>query len=191
MMRVTRTLPLGALALLLASSACGPGEASSSTPVAAPTWTTYESDDHDFAVSYPPEWFKADESLTPYLEDPAEIVSVGTFSLAPGPSECAQFAGHAMGEMNAGDALVSFQESSGPLEGRYVVARPETPFSFESGYETDAQECVSDPVPFADRLIPFTYGGRSFYAYAAWGEDVSAATKQDVLSVIESFKTTD
>ena len=191
MMKVARDLPLGALALLLAGSACGSEKASPATPVAAPSWTTYESDERDFAVSYPPEWFKADGSLTPHLESPTEILSVGTFSLEPGPAECAQFAGHAMSEMNPQDALISFQESSDPLEGRYVIDRSETSFSFESGYPTDARDCVDDPIPFADRLIPFTYGERSFYAYAAWGEHASAGTKQDILSVLDSFRTTD
>lgn len=160
-------------------------------PSSAPSWTTYESEDHDFTVSYPSDWMKADRSLTPNLQDPTEIFSVGTFSLKPGPSECAQFAGHAMHNMDLHDALVSFQESLGPLEGRHVIDRPETTFSLKSGYPTEAQECEEDPTPFVDRLIPFTYGDRSFYAYAAWGESASSATKEDVLGILDSFEVTD
>ena len=190
-MDATRNVLLAALALLLAGPSCGSGKPSLATPRATPTWTAYESEDGDFAVSYPSEWFKADGSLTPHLENPTEILSVGTFSLEPGPSECAQFAGHAMSAMNREDALVSFQESSDRLEGRYVVDRPDTSFSLESGYATDGRECVDDPVPFEDRFIPFTYGERSFYAYAAWGEQASAGTKQDILSILDSFRTTE
>ena len=190
-MTVIRNLLLAAPALLLGGLACESDKPSTATPVASPAWTTYESEGGDFAVSYPSEWFKADGSLTPHLENPAEILSVGTLSLEPGPSECAQFAGHAMGAMSREDALISFQESSDRLEGRYVIDRPDASFSLESGYPTDAQECVDDPIPFEDRFIPFTYGERSFYAYAAWGEQASAGTRQQILGILDSFRTTE
>ncbi|MGQ0670574.1 MAG: hypothetical protein ACT4PO_13020, partial [Actinomycetota bacterium] len=82
---------------------------------------------------------------------------------------------------------VSVMESSGSLEGQYLVTRP-TPFSFEQGYETEAMSCPDDPAPFTDRLIPFQDGSRFFYAYVALGNGVSSETREEVLTVLNSLQ---
>lgn len=190
-LEMRRNLLLVGLVSVLATVACGPEEASLAARSPQDSWTTYESDDDGFVVSYPSDWFKAGGSLTPNLEDPREIFSAGTFALEPGPSECAQFAGHAMQNMGSHDALVSFQESSGRLEDASAIDLPEMPFTLETGYPTEARDCLVDPTPFTDRLIPFRYGNRSFYAYVAWGEDASSSTRSDILKILDSFKVSD
>lgn len=158
-------------------------------PTASPAegWVSYHDPAHGFTVTYPQSWYRATESLTPHLEDPNEILSLGTFVLRPGSPQCAQLAGHAMQYMGAGDAVVSVMESSGSLEGQYLVTRP-TPFSLEQGYETDAMSCPDDPVAFTDRLIPFQDGHRFFYAYVALGNGVSPETRDQVLRILNSLQ---
>lgn len=45
--------------------------------------TTYHSDEHEFSITHPSLWNRAEQSLTPLLSDPLEIFSVGTQRVTP------------------------------------------------------------------------------------------------------------
>ena len=145
---------------------------------------TYVDEKRGFSITYPAHWFRAKESLTPHLEDPAEIFSVGTFELEPGAKECAQFAGNAMEHMRPNDVLVSIQESSGPLE----AVPLEGDWTLASGYGTEAQDCLTNLTPFEDRLIALESNGRYVYAFFAIGREAGQGRREEAVEVVRSLE---
>ncbi len=148
----------------------------------------YESSEEGFFVRYPVGWNRAEGTLTPNLEDPREILTLGTFELRPGGQNCAHFAEFAIGSMNPRDAFISIQEREERLTGSDVVDREARAITLEDGYETEARDCLDRPADFADRLISFRDSGRSFHAYVALGSAISEGTLGEVLEILGSLR---
>jgi hypothetical protein len=156
-------------------------------PSPTPDWRVYESAEHGFSVRYSLSWTRAEEVLTPNLEDPREILSLGTFTMTAGGDNCAHFAEHAVASMGSEDAFVSIQEREGNLAGPDVVNREARPLTLEDGYETELRDCLEAPATFTDRLIPFHDSGRWFYAFVALGSDVSDDTVHEVEGILDGL----
>jgi hypothetical protein len=146
--------------------------------------TTYTDPEERYSVTYPSDWDRATESLTPHVEDPEEILSVASFELRAGGEGCTF--GHALEDLGPADAFVSVSESAGDLTSRYMITRP-TQFAYDQGYQPTFSECLdTDPV-FEDRFIPFRDGDRFFYAYVAVGEAASDETRAEALETLNSL----
>jgi hypothetical protein len=78
--------------------------------VAAPSWVSFQSARYHYQVSYPSSWHRTSRSLTPFLSDPHEILTVGTGPLPVGGPHCAQVPVNALEAVRATGALVSIQE---------------------------------------------------------------------------------
>ncbi len=154
-------------------------------PSSQTNWTTYRNDNHGYTVSYPDEWKRADQTLTPHVDDPREILSVGSFPLEPGGPACANVPVNALQSLGPMDVFVSLYESSGE---NTTAARPEH-FSIKQGYEpSDFKECLDENAAFQDRLIPFSDQERYFYVYIAIGDSASEDSRRDAFRILDSLE---
>ena len=137
-MRAIVLLVPAALAVAAAPAAAAPSR-----------WVAYRDQDWRFSVRYPQEWHRAPQSLTPYLTEPDEILTVATIPLARGPrGRCAHMPTDALSRLGSRDALVSVQER-GSFQG--FPPRPRR-FGFPGPrYRSEAGSCVDRP-QFVDRF---------------------------------------
>ena len=175
------------LALALPAAGCGGSAQQGSgdrTSASDSRWTTYVDARHGFSVRYPRTWFRASERLTPQLDDPREILSLGTYPLRTGGDRCAHFPVRALEDLGPGDAFLSIQERldpatehSGPRPERFVVSRAGA---------SDGMFCVTGRRRH-DHWVPFKDKGRAFYALYAVGGSASPQTHSDVERVLDSL----
>ena len=161
-------------------------EESGADDAARPTelgWVTYDDSRHRFSVRYPKDWYRAAKRLTPNLEDPREILSLGTYPLRAGGDRCAQFPVNALEDLGPEDAFISIQERqdptterSGPRPRRFRILRDDG---------SEGSFCVTGPR--LDHWVPFKDSGRAFYALYVVGESAPEATRRDVRKVLESL----
>lgn len=153
----------------------------------APGWDRYDDPDDGFSVSYPETWNRAERVLTPALEDPREILVLGTGPLPAGGDECAQYPENAIEALDPGGALVTIQETGGPLGGRHTIDRPQH-FDLSAGYESDAVECLAEDHSVSSvRMIPFRDGDRSFYAIVALGRSAPAGIHEEARGILDTL----
>lgn len=150
-------------------------------------WNRYEDPVDGFSVTFPETWNRAEEVLTPALDEPREILVVGTGPLPAGGDECAQYPENAIEALAPDGALVTVQETSGPLEGRHTIDRPKR-FDLAAGYAADALECLpEDHTVSSVRMIPFRDGARSFYAIVALGRSAPPRVHDETRAVLDSL----
>lgn len=147
--------------------------------------TTYRDPDHRYSVTHPVGWYRAAKNLSPHIEDPEEILSLATFEIQPTDSIC-PYSG-ALEAIRPNDAFLSVSESSGDLTSRYLVERPAS-FTLDQGYDSEVAECLNEPAPFRDRMIPFQDGSRFFFAYVALGSSADHKTQDEVLWILNSLE---
>ena len=143
--------------------------------VLAPT-IDYRDAQDGLSMTYPAGWTVADESLTPLLASPHEILSVGTYPLRPGgkaPID-AYLPKNALADLDAGDVFVTVQESA-PAPGSEST-RPSafTPASVcDPGHPACRDGVALGLEGVHAWWIPFTdpSSGRAFYAFVAMGEE--------------------
>ena len=142
--------------------------------------------DPKFSIRYTSDWFRAEESLTPDLGDPKELVSLGTFPLEYRESDCAHLPGSAFEDMGLTDAFVTIQERQGgdlsdyqprPLDLQRTFLQPSEGF-----------ECAPSDVRVY--WMPFRDDSRAFYGLVAFGLGASAKTQEAAWAVMNSFSTT-
>ena len=139
-------------------------------------------DDHKLTVYYPEGWNRAPETLTPNLDQPMELVSLGTYQLGPGGEDCVQIPERAIESLGPTDALITVQEAS---SGAKFPARPTT-FSAEDGEVSEAVDCLDNAEDVFFRMFRFRDEGRNFYAYAAIGNSASPQTRREVWQILNA-----
>jgi hypothetical protein len=191
-------LMLAAAAVLVLTSCGGQDPSSSPTPgetseqVATSTtgpqperWTTHRDKEHGLEVSYPGDWYRSEESLTPSLGDPKEILSLGTYPLRPGGDRCAHYPVNALQDLGPDDAFVSLLERAEPYP---ASGYPPRPSRFELPSESGTNGFC---VPYTRRLdewLAFSDAGRAFYLLVALGESASEETKTELLTILNSLR---
>jgi len=123
-------------------------------------------------------WRQADETLTPNLISPEEILSVGTFRMEPGGG-CNHMPQHAYEAMSAGDALITIMERPGQAGGDQ--AYPPRPEHFR--FDSIRFECLPDNLIGSRHA--FSESGRKFYAWVAVGRE---ASRDEAMAVLNSFR---
>ena len=181
-MRVALTVLLAGLVL----SSCG-AEEERPVPVAAGT-TRFTDERRGFEVTFPSDWMRAEEVLTPALTDPREILSVGTVEPVANDasSPCAQHPVATLARVGPRDAFVTIQERANELSGEMRQGPPRLDAVRPDAGE--ASQCVGHAVPFKTYWMPFELGGRGFYADAAIGDDASPELRAQLQAVLDSFE---
>lgn len=140
-------------------------------------------DDHNLTLYYPEGWNRASETLTPELDQPRELVSLGTYRLSPGGEDCVQIPERAIESIGPTDALITLQEAS---SGTGFPSRPKS-FSAEDGEVSEASECLDNAEEIFFRMFRFRDEGRSFIAYVAIADSASARTRNEVWQVLNAL----
>ncbi len=139
-------------------------------------------DDHKLTLYYPEGWNRSSETLTPNLDQPMELVSLGTYQLSPGGEDCVQIPERAIESLGPTDAFITLQEAS---SGANFPARPAR-FSAEDGEVSEAVDCLDNAEDVFFRMFRFSDEGRNFYAYAAIGNWASPQTRKEVWQVLNA-----
>ena len=122
-------------------------------------------------------WQAAEQSLTPKLLNPKELLSVGTLPMKPGG--CATVPLRTLEAMRAGDALITIQERADARREDY----PPRPASFRVDPAVENFECA--PEDLKVQTFVFTEAGRQFYALAAVER---GAPLDEVEAILDSFR---
>ncbi len=195
LIKATIGLTVTALAALVAGTFLilrdDPGAPIVSSPRPTPspsTWevvdgpdTTYRSEEFGYTVTYPSDWHRAEESLTPNLGDPKEILSLANFPLAPKQGRCAQLPAANLSGMTTTQALITLQERGSS------ASYPQRPLSFPGQKMIRRLDCIFHPRRMDVWWVPFDDGDRSFYALVALGKDVPRQARSEAWSVLNNL----
>ena len=155
-------------------------------------WTTYEIPEAALVVTYPSSWARSTDPLMPNLVDPKELVALSTFPARPGGANCAHMPENAIEDMGPTDALVVIQERvGGPEDGTVAPADyPRRPAQFgpETGYPSEAVDCLDRRKAFFDRYIAFSDSGRRFYAYVALGAEAPPEVSAEAWAILDRLE---
>jgi hypothetical protein len=176
------------LLAVLTFAGCGESGDDANTTATAPAaeWTTYRDDANGFAVSYPTDWFRADENLTPRLADPREILSLGTYPLRRGSDRCAQHIPvNALADLGPTDAFLTLQEREDPSTER-SDPRP-SPFPLGPDTQDDADVCLPTREPLT-MWVPFEDRGRAFYALYVLGPEATRETRAELVRILDRLE---
>ena len=138
------------------------------------------------SAELPAGWQQAEESLTPHLTDPREVLSVGTFPMRHREAPCAQVPTAALMDLGARDAFVSLQERGVGGGERDFPPRPER-FGPGLGTRSAGADCVRDG-RFTEHWFGFADGGRRFHVRVALGHDASETTRDEAWRVLDSLR---
>jgi hypothetical protein len=139
-------------------------------------------------VELPPDWDRAHEALTPQLEDPREVLSLGTFPLRYRATGCAHMPSSALEDIGPGDAFVTLQERGTERGGKWLDFPPRpAQFGPELGGTSEAPGCVPE-ARFTNHWFGFTDAGRHFHVLVAFGPDATAAVKRETWAVLDSLE---
>jgi hypothetical protein len=176
-----KTLVAGLLLLVLV--ACE----KTSLPI-ADDWVEFIDEENGLAISYPPDWVRAETTLTPNLASPREMLSIGTFPLEPGGPGCANVPTNALTRLGPEDVFLTLQgEASRPDSDDRPVFGPGVGISIEG---LEFPYCLAEEERLeigAMQWILFSDAGRSFYLLVAIGRDASAETVEQVWMVANSL----
>ena len=126
--------------------------ATSTTGPEPEPWTTYRDKERRLEVSYPNDWYRSEEPLTPYLGDPKEILSLGSYPLRPGGDRCAH---HPV------NALFTDIRLPGALDGWQLAEQarklhPVLPVIYATGYSEETPRVVTGGVFLRKPYVPST-----------------------------------
>ncbi len=140
-------------------------------------------DNDKLTVYYPEGWDRALEDLTPSVDQPKELVSIGTGALIAGGPDCPQIPERAIEALGPVDALVTLHEAGETVD---FPDRPKT-FSAEHGEVPQFSACLANAEDILFRVFRFEDGGRSFLAYVAINDSASAQTGKDAWGILNSL----
>ncbi len=143
-------------------------------------------DERAYTISYPVEWRRIDDSLTPVLGFPM-LVAIATFDPPPGGVTCAHVPVNALDAVGPADILLTVHE----LPFGYALGpRPDDFRSRAASWETaDVAECMQTD---AERLRGGQYryfeDDRTFDVILAMGPEVSTEDEAAAWAMLESFR---
>jgi hypothetical protein len=155
--------------------------------LAAPGWMSFHSVRYHYEVAYPSNWHRAGTSLTPYLSDPHEILTVGTGALPMGGPRCAQVPVNALEAVGAAGALVTIQERPAAHADSSFPPRPSR-FGLRPSPALEIPACLAPRNRPRLYWIPFRDHRRYFYALVALGHTATTQTRNDALRVLDSLR---
>jgi hypothetical protein len=136
-------------------------------------------------VELPPGWARSEQSLTPTLSDPVEVLSVGTFPLGYRPGGQDNMPADAIEDMGPRDTLISLQQRKSEGAGFRWSDFPPRPKHF--GAEFAGKERGEWPDRRA-HWFTFSHGGRAFHALVVFGAETSPAARDAGWRVLDSLR---
>lgn len=167
----------------LALSGCGEAARSATAP---PESTPFSA--HGLAVELPAGWQQADGKLT-RLEDPREVVAVGTYPLHYRQAGCYQLPSSALEDLGPGDALVTLLERGADPHSSWpdFPARPAHFGPTPGDTNSDASACAPGG-RFISHWFNFSDAGRHFHVLVAFGPQATAATREQAWSILDGLR---
>jgi hypothetical protein len=175
----------GALVAACGDHATRTAEEAELTP---PGWTTYQSADWGYTVSFPTTWQRAENPVS-RITDPREILSLGTFPLRYRPTNCEAFAGSAREDLGPTDAFLTILER-GVDRGSEWLDFPPRPKRFSPTPENaEGSEPACGDRPGTDgRWLNFTDAGRHFHVQIVLGPDAPSTVRHDAWKILNSLR---
>ncbi len=136
-------------------------------------------------VVLPSGWQRAQESLTPALGDPREVLSVATFPLRHRERPCAHMPVSALEDLGPRDALVTLQERTMGARSPQFEPRPDR-FGPALGGPSEASEC-SETARFRDHWFAFRDRGRTFHVLVAFGPQAPAEVQDQAWRALDGL----
>ena len=178
---------VGVVALLLLSG-CGPRESASADqrPAAAVQgWLDHSDASQGYSVSFPASWHRATERMS-RIDDPRELLSLGTVPLRWQRTDCEAFAGAAGIGMGVGDVVLTVWER-GYASGRsHFPPRPPR-FGPVAGAEPAGPGC-GEPAGTTIHWRNFSDSGRQFHTLVRVGPDAPPNEAAQVWHVLDSLR---
>lgn len=147
-------------------------------------WDFYNDDEHGFTIGYPGNWYRAEESMTPKLGDPEEIVALATYELVYRETDCNHMPRSALEDLGPRDAFVTLQERHDGDLSDY----PPRPEDFKEAAEPQSGFECSPMEGEEMHWIAFQDQGRMFYALTAFGPEADSEIKDQAWEVLNSFE---
>jgi hypothetical protein len=186
------------LAAVVAGCGCGndPGPADrgdaapEADPVSAPAgWREHPDERRGFRVALPPGWNLAEQSLSPEMGDPVEILLAASFPVEESRGLC-----RSLTAIPPDQALVTLQErGSGAYGGPTFPPRPATfePDPALPGTSTWPY-CVNGddepPIPMDDYWFGFGDAGRAFHVFVGVGKDAPAELRREAFAILDTLR---
>jgi hypothetical protein len=142
---------------------------------------------HGMTVELPSGWQRADGQLV-RLEDPREVLSVGTFPLRYREVDCPHMPSSALEDLGPDDALVTLLERGADPHSTWPDFPPRPAHFGPTPGDTnsDAPACVPG-AHFVSHWFRFTDSGRHFHVLVAFGTSASPDTKQEAWSILDGL----
>jgi hypothetical protein len=150
--------------------------------------STVVSERYDLSLSLPPGWHASRARLVPKLLRPREIVSVGTFGMAPGGGgNCGREPQEAIWRMKPGDMLVTVQEYTVTRRMRRRLGWVFPPLD---GVRIGrlARAWVGAARGVVSATIPFSSNGRAFDALVYFAGRPSPVERAEVAGILDSLR---
>ncbi len=152
-----------------------------------PSWIRYANEEAGYRATYPSHWYRAEETLTPELLDPVEVLAVATYPLRPRGDRCLHHPVNALEDFGRGDAFIALYERAPLFSPSDYPERPRRLSLLLENISDSGRFCVPDP----DRLdtwVAFSDGDRAFYLLVAIGKSASAETRAHVNTILDSLR---
>ena len=188
------------LSAIVAGCGCGddPGPPSGGEPVRARAadpapvpegWREHVDERRGFRVSLPPDWNRAQQSLSPSMGDPVEILLVATFPVEESRGLC-----RSLSAIPPDQALVTLQERGRGAYGGPTF--PPRPASFAPDPRLPGTStwpyCVNGddqpPIPMDDYWFGFGDAGRAFHVFVGVGRDASPELRREAFAILDTLR---
>jgi len=200
---------VGGLALVMRNESPAPlgsdivSSTTSTTLATAPNTEPSSTDDdvrfvnekHGFEITYPADWYRADQILAPALTSPPqqieEVLSLGTYPLRPGGSKCPHVPLNALLDLGPVDALISIVLGTGTGNPWPAAFGPDSflPGEIAGDAPVDARTC-SGRADLDYRWGVYSLDGRSVQIFVAFGDSVGVKTQTQTWRVLDSLSWT-
>jgi hypothetical protein len=170
-----------AVVALLLLAACGEDDPVRPRATPAPVVAT----GRGVSVELPVGWQAAPSTLTPHLDDPREVLAVGTYPLRYREADCAHVPTSALQDLGPGDAFITLQERGNGASSGF----PPRPARFgpELGGPSEASACAPD-ARFTDHWFTFSDGGRRFHVEVAFGPAASPTVRAQAWAILDHLR---
>ncbi len=173
-------------------AACGGQSVRSAGDATPGDWTSYQSIEWGYAVSFPTGWHRAARPLRPDLFDPREILTLATFSTLKGTRSgivCRSPSG--LPEFSERDALVTLLEGgkgSLRINDASYPPRPDRfrPQRFPDGSTFTA--CFVRELPVTDHWFGFSDAGRAFHVLVVIGRSAPERVRRVAWRILDSLR---
>ena len=170
------------------SAACGEHVSRSAAEATPPEWTSYQSAEWGYSVSFPNSWQRAERPVS-RITDPREILSLGTFPLRHRRTNCEAFAGSAREDLGPADALLTMLERGFERTSEWLDFPARTNRFAPSPQNATGSETACGDRPGTDgRWLNFTDAGRHFHVLIVLGPDAPSATTRDAWRILNTLR---